>query len=48
MIIDDHTQVSGHRLGMQSQEWPRGEVHDPEIVDAGRFEGFGRTGNVLA
>ena len=48
MIIDDHAQVSGHRLGMQAQEGARREVHDPEVVDAGSFKSLGGTGNVLA
>ena len=34
MIVDDHAQVSGHRLRMQGQERPRREVHDPEVIDA--------------
>ena len=37
-----------HRLGVQRQEWPRRKVDHPEVIDAGRFERLGRTGNVLA
>ena len=48
MIIDDHAQMSGHRLGMQRQERAGREVDDPEIVDAGGFERLGGTRNVLA
>jgi hypothetical protein len=48
VIINDDAQVSGHRLGVQSQEGARREVGDPQIVDAGRFEGLGGTRNALS
>ena len=48
MIIEDHAQMSGQRLGVQGQERSRGEVGDPEVVGAGGFKGLGRAGDVLA
>jgi hypothetical protein len=48
VVIDDEAQMRGHRLGVQGQKRPRGEVHDPQVVDAGGFEDLGGAGNVLA
>jgi hypothetical protein len=48
VIVDDHAQMSGDGFGMQGEERTGGEVDDPEVVDAGSFERFGGTRNVLA
>lgn len=48
VIIDDEAQMRGHRLGVQCQEWARGKVDHPQVVDAGGLESLGGTGNILA